>query len=404
MFGNWHTMALGGPRGVFGLISTRLSGGNPFSGLWRRLSGGAQRVRSSWWPILQTAVAACAAWYLAALLLGHEQPFVAPIATVIALGATAGRTGRRAVEWFIGVAFGLAIADLLMFVLGTGPLQIGVVVAVAMATAIFLGAGPLLITEAGVTAVLVITLDPSTAGPSPDRFMDALVGCLVALAVHSLLPVDPKTVVQQAARPIFADLTATLEEASSALADGDSDKAERALWRAREIDARVVNLREALEAGYETARFSPSRRNSRKRLDPYAEAAHSLDLAVRNTRVLARATVGMVRHGEPAPGLLSEAVLDLARAVEDLAGYLEEPGREPDAREEVGRRFALKAAGEATVVLDERHDLPTSVLVGQVRSTAVDLLRASGMHLDEAAGELDGAVRDASERQARSRG
>lgn len=30
-----------------------------------------------------------AAWYLAALLLGHEQPFVAPIATVIALGATA---------------------------------------------------------------------------------------------------------------------------------------------------------------------------------------------------------------------------------------------------------------------------------------------------------------------------
>ena len=404
MFGNWHTMALGGPRGVFGLISARLSGGGPFSGLWRRLRGGAQRVRSSWWPILQTAVAACAAWYLAALLLGHEQPFVAPIATVIALGATAGRTGRRAVEWFIGVAFGLAIADLLMFAFGTGPLQIGVVVAVAMATAIFLGAGPLLITEAGVTAVLVITLDPSTAGPSPDRFMDALVGCCVALAVHSLLPVDPKTIVQQAARLIFADLTVTLEEASGALADGDSDKAERALWRAREIDARVAGLREALEAGYETARFSPSRWGARKRLDPYAEAAHSLDLAVRNTRVLARATVGMVRHGEPAPGLLSEAVLDLSRAVEDLAGYLEQPGREPDVREEVGRRFALKAAGEATVVLDERHDLPTSVLVGQVRSTAVDLLRASGMHLDEAAGELDGAVRHASERQARSRG
>ncbi|MBA2527400.1 MAG: hypothetical protein H0V18_16710, partial [Pyrinomonadaceae bacterium] len=71
-------------------------------------------------------------------------------------------------------------------------------------------------------------------------------------------------------------------------------------------------------------------------------------------------------------------------------------------REEVGRRFALKAAGEATVVLDERHDLPTSVLVGQVRSTAVDLLRASGMHLDEANGELDGAVRVASERQNRT--
>jgi uncharacterized membrane protein YgaE (UPF0421/DUF939 family) len=347
---------------------------------------------------LQTAVAASAAWYLAALILGHEQPFVAPIATVISLGATAGRTGRRAVEWFFGVTLGLVVADLLMFAMGTGPLQIGAVVALAMATAMFLGAGPLLVTEAGVTALLVITLDPSTAGPSPDRFLDAMVGCGVALAVHSLLPVDPKTVVDQAARPIFADLTAVLEEAAGALATGDPDQAEVALWRAREIDARVADLREALDAGYETARLSPSRRRALKRLASYAEATDSLDLAVRNTRVLVRAAVGLLRRGEPAPGLLSEAVLDLARAVEGLAGYLEEPGRGSEAPEGsrggTANQFALKAAEEATVVLNERTDLATSMLVGQIRSTAVDLLRASGLHLDEAAGELDGAVRE----------
>ena len=110
------------------------------------MRGGARQVRSSWWPILQTALAASAAWYLATLILGHEQPFVAPVATVISLGATAGRTGRRAVEWFVGLAFGLAIADLIMFAIGNGPLQIGAVVALAMAAAIFLGAGPLLVT------------------------------------------------------------------------------------------------------------------------------------------------------------------------------------------------------------------------------------------------------------------
>lgn len=320
------------------------------------------------------------------------------------LGATAGRPGRRAVEWFFGVAFGLAVADLLMFAIGTGPVQIGVVAALAMAAAVFLGAGPLLVTEAGVSALLVVTLDPSTAGPSPDRLLDALVGSGVALAVHLLLPVDPKTMVEQAARPIFADLAAALEEVASALADGDPAQAEAALWRAREIDARIAGLREALDAGYETARLSPSRRRALKRLTPYAEAADSLDLAVRNTRVLARAAVGLVRHGEPAPGLLSEAVLDLARAVEDLAGYLEQPDRELETPEGAASRFALKAAGEATVVLDERSDLPISVLVGQVRSTAVDLLRASGMHLDEAAGELDGAVREASDRRDRPGG
>ena len=399
MFDNWRVaMAGAGSRGASVWISGRLFTGSWASRFDRRLRMGARQVRSSWWPILQTAVAASAAWYLAALILGHEQPFVAPIATVISLGATAGRTGRRAVEWFFGVTFGLVVADLLMFAMGTGPLQIGAVVALAMAAAMFLGAGPLLVTEAGVSALLVITLDPSTAGPSPDRFLDALVGCGVALAVHSLLPVDPKTIVEQAARPIFAALTTTLEEASSALAAGDPEQAEAALWRAREIDARVADLREALEASYETARLSPSRRRALKRLAPYAEAAASLDLAVRNTRVLVRAAVGLLRGGEPAPSLLSEAVLDLARAVEGLAVYLEEPGRGLEAPEGSPRvtanRFALKAAEEATVVLNEHNDLATSVLVGQVRSTAVDLLRASGLHLDEAAGELDGAVRE----------
>ncbi|MDX6380308.1 MAG: hypothetical protein QOI57_1332 [Rubrobacteraceae bacterium] len=406
MFDNWHIGIAGaGNRGLSALASVGAFSDGWASRFGRWLSAGMRRVMSRGWPILQTAVAASAAWYLAALILGHEQPFVAPIAAVISLEATAGRTGRRAVEWFFGVAFGLAVADLLMFVLGTGTIQIGIVVALAMAAAMFLGAGPLLVGEAGVTAVLVVTLDPSTAGPSPDRFLDALVGCCVALAVHSLLPVDPKTMVERAVRPILADLTAALEEAASALAAGDPDRAEHALRKAREIDARVAGLREALEVGYETARLSPSRRYALKRLAPYAEAADSLDLAVRNTRVLTRATVGLVRRGEPAPGLLSEAVLDLARAVEDLAGYLDQPGREPETPEDsVGREFALKAAGEATVVLNERNDLPTSVLVGQVRSTAVDLLRASGMHLDEAAGELDGAVRDASERRNRSGG
>ena len=48
------------------------------------------------------------------------------------------------------------------------------------------------------------------------------------------------------------------------------------------------------------------------------------------------------------------------------------------------RRFALEAAGGATAVLEERNDLRTSMLVGQVRSTAVDLLRASGMESSEA--------------------
>jgi hypothetical protein len=56
----------------------------------------------------------------------------------------------------------------------------------------------------------------------------------------------------------------------------------------------------------------------------------------------------------------------------------------------------------ATAVLDEHRGLQTSSLVGQVRSTAVDLLRGSGLSEEEAIEALDEATRAA--RAARERG
>ena len=95
--------------------------------------------------------------------------------------------------------------------------------------------------------------------------------------------------------------------------------------------------------------------------------------------MLARAAATTVREGGTVPEALSETILDLAYAVESLAAYVEEPEHPVETR-----RFALEAAGEATALLAERNDLRTSMLVGQIRSTAVDLLRASGMDSAEA--------------------
>jgi uncharacterized membrane protein YgaE (UPF0421/DUF939 family) len=50
--------------------------------------GALLRLRLRSWPILQTAGAAVAAWFLATLLVPEEQPVFASIAAVIALGAS----------------------------------------------------------------------------------------------------------------------------------------------------------------------------------------------------------------------------------------------------------------------------------------------------------------------------
>lgn len=355
-----------------GALAEKMSGG-PHA-LRRWLEGAFGRLRLGGVPILQTALAASVAWYLAVIVLGHERPFFAAIAAVVSLGVVVGQEGRRAVELVFGVACGLAVADLLVLAIGTGTVQIGVVVALAMAAAMLLGGGALLVTEAAVSGLLAVTLEPSTQGLSPDRFLDALVGSGVALGVRAFFPSDPRQSVERAAHPIFEELAAVLRETAEALSSGDLERAERALYRARDVDARVGGLKEVLDAAYQTARFSPPRRRALGRLEVYATAAEGLDLAVRNVRVLARAAVSTLREEKAPPEQISETILDLARAVEALAAYIEEPEHPLDTR-----WFALEAAEEATAVLRDRNDLDTSVMVGQIRSTAVDLLRASGM-------------------------
>jgi uncharacterized membrane protein YccC len=359
----------------------------------RGIAAGTDRLRVNSWSVLQTAVAASAAYFLAIILLGHERAFFAPIAAVISLSVTLGQRLRRAVELVFGVAVGLMVAALLVLLIGGGTVQIGIVVLLAMAAAVFMGGGPLVVNQAAVSALLVVVLQPPDDVFSPARFLDALVGGGVALAVNYLFPINPERLVERAARPVFDELVAVLEDIAAALRSGDRERAERALLRARGIDDdQVTSFYEALAAGYETARLSPTRRRALEHLELYANAGTRIDLAVINTRVLARGAANLLRRGEPAPPLLPEAVLDLSRAVKALSAYLEESKEPEDAR-----RCALEAAHSATEILKERHDLATSVLVGQVRSMAVDILRSTGMDQASALRALEEAAGRASE-------
>ncbi len=345
-----------------------------------RLLSGALRLRSVWLAILQTAVAACLAWFLAVLILGLERPTFAPIAAVIVLGLAVGERARRAVELTLGVAFGVALADVLLSVVGVGALQAGVFVVLAMAVAVFLGGGDLGVKEAAISAMIIMfTFTPSAASFPIERFLEALIGGGTALLINALLPVDPERMVEDAAFPVFAESAAVLEEVADALEDGDAERAQRAYVKAREIDARVAGLKEAVAAGRETAHLAPPRRRSLGHMELYAGAADQIDLTVRDVRALARAALSVVQPEEPAPEPLPSAIRALARATEALAAYLQTSGDPPDET----RRLALGAAREASTMLEEREDLASNLginaLVDQIHSSAVDLIGGTGM-------------------------
>ena len=157
--------------------------------------------------------------------------------------------------------------------------------------------------------------------------------------------------------------------------------------RARGIDELGARFFDATLEGRETARISPARRRSRGGVEFYAEAANRIDLAVRNVRVLARGAMRALALDENVPPEVADALQDLARAVRALGGALES-GEGFDAV----REPALRAAATATHVLEGTTNLSVSVIVGQVRSTATDLLTGTGLSYEEAAEAVRGAA------------
>jgi uncharacterized membrane protein YgaE (UPF0421/DUF939 family) len=338
------------------------------------------RVRNAWRAILQTAVAGGVAWSLARVIVGTPAPFFAPAAAVISLGLARGQPRRRAIEMAIGVAIGIGIAELVRRLIGVGPVQIGAVVAVTIVVALMVGASMVLINQAAISSVLVMTLPTAGQGAAPDRFFDALIGGAVALVASQLLFArSPTNMMVAVVRPTLGELAAALREASRALASDSLELAHDVLRRLRSLDGQIATLFEALATAQEAASLSPMRRRARGQLAPYDDAARQVDYAIRNARVLVRAVVAMLRTRVAVAPELGGALSTLAASVDALAAQLVGSG---DA--EQTRRRAIEASEQATALLASHHDLRTTMIIGQIRATAVDLLRASGLDADTA--------------------
>lgn len=336
-----------------------------------RVRAGWARVRTSWAMVLQAAAAAGIAYGIGTWVLGHEMPFFAPVAAWIALGFSRDRSVRRVAELAVGVAIGVGAGDLVVHVIGSGVWQMALVLAASALLGRFLDRAPLLTTQAGVQAIVIVGLPQIGGGPF-GRWLDALVGGLVALAFALLTPTDPRRHPRALAAAAVQELGGVLHALARGLASRSVEDVEAALLTGRASQPALDQWRESARAAAELVRLAPAHRRHRAELERSVDQAVLLDRAMRNARVLARRSVAAVDDDHVAPGL-AEAVEDAALAVDDLAVALG-AGHDPrGARERLQR-----VAG----TLDP-HALAPGVwqsqsLVLLLRSLAVDLLEASG--------------------------
>jgi uncharacterized membrane protein YgaE (UPF0421/DUF939 family) len=317
----------------------------------------------------QAAAAAGISWELALQLPNHGQPFFAPIAAVIALGADRGTRGRQAVRMMTGVSLGILIGAAVLAVAGAGAWQIVVATAVVLVLTTGAGASQIVRNQAAASAILIVALHKPGSNLAVQRLEDALIGGAVAILIaRFLLPIDPIPFVRDEARNLRERLAAALDEAAEALADNDRARAEAAVERIWRIDD--SSLAQALLIAREVTRAAPRRRPLRRRVEKLGELYRELEASVYDSHAIATGVVRLADSDQPAP---TEAVATIEAAAEAVRAI------EPDAA-----RAAAEAARAAARRLREADpSLGAAVMAHGAVGVAEHTLRAAEAREEE---------------------
>jgi uncharacterized membrane protein YgaE (UPF0421/DUF939 family) len=346
------------------------------------------RLRSKSWHIGQCAVAAGVAWWLANDVIGHPRPFFAPIVAVICLGTSYGQRLRRVVEVTLGVAVGVFLADLLLLLIGTGPWQVTILVALAMTITLLLNAGTLFVTQAAVQGIVVVTF-AAAPGYALTRWLDALIGGAVALVAAAVVPRAPLRRPREEAALVVRRIAELLRAGARSADEGDVEAGLEVLAGARNTDRLIRELQDAADEGLSVLASSPFRRRHVGHVRRMVELVEPLDRALRNTRVLVRRMALTSYHHQQLPHAYVLLCVDLADVVDEMADELAAGHSVADPHGPTSDvRRGLLRIGEGTAQVERVADLSADVVLAQIRSIVVDLLQVTGMDVLEATDAL----------------
>jgi len=312
-----------------------------------------RRVRAALGPSAHAALAAALAWLIAHRVLGHSDPFFAPVAAAIALSTMPVRRIHRIVQMVLGVLLGIAVGGLVGAVLGVNTPALGVAVLLTMLLARALGAGfvgdgMMLVNQAAGSAVIVLVLHHS--GTSAERVVDALVGGAVALLVGVVLfPSRPLPLLRAAERALLRSVANALEGVVALLSEGTPAAPAWTVAAAHEIHGRLTELIAARAAARLNVSVAPRRWALRATVDAEDRRAERLGPLAAAALGLLRAATTALEDGCPVPASLNRDIAALATATGRLAAtpYPWPPGL-LSAVEEVAQRAIAEERGDAT--------------------------------------------------------
>jgi uncharacterized membrane protein YgaE (UPF0421/DUF939 family) len=268
-------------------------------------------------------VAAALAWYVAHRMLGHQQPFFAPIAAAVAMSTNYFGRSRRAVQMIVGVLLGIGVAEVLSSLLGTSTVALGATVLLTMLVALavgggFVGEGMMFVNQAAASAILVVAL--RRHGTGAERAVDALVGGGSALLVGVILfPAAPLPRLWAAERAVLDSLADALEHASGLFERGEPAAPEWTLAAGYDIHDKLGALAEARARAKANVRIAPRRWHLRGVVDAENRRIARFDLLANAVLSLVRAIVLGLENGHSLPGWITDRIDTLTGLLRKLA-------------------------------------------------------------------------------------
>jgi uncharacterized membrane protein YgaE (UPF0421/DUF939 family) len=294
-------------------------------------SGVRTRIRRGVWPVTQASVAAGLAWYLTHDLLGHPQPFFAPIAAAVSMSASNVLRSQRAVQLIAGVALGIGVGVGVGEV-ADGPVAIAGAVLIAMCLALTVGGGFLrglmFVNQSAASAILVIALRNSATGI--ERLVDALIGGGVVLVISVLLfPADPLRVLNEASRNLGATLRDALGQLGEQISRGTPADRSWPMTTGQNVHVALAQLAEARATARIIVRVAPRFWRRRAAVESVLERSNQLDLLGNSILGLLRAAHAALTDREALDARVT-TVLGLLRAE---ASAIAEHGLDPAERQ-----------------------------------------------------------------------
>ncbi|EUA32097.1 hypothetical protein I548_0871 [Mycobacterium intracellulare] len=259
---------------------------------------GGKRLRAVWFNLVQTSAAAGVSWYLTHDVLGHPQPFFAPIAAAVSLSTSNVLRAQRAIQMMIGVTLGIGLGSAVQGLLGPGAVPIAIAAFIALGAAVFIGGGfighgMMFANQTIVSAILVLAL--YHGGVGLERIFDALIGGAVAIVFAVLLfPADPLALLRGARVGVLAVLHDVLARAADVAAGRKAAAPDWPLTAVDRVHEQLSGLLEARTTARHVVTIAPRRWGLR-------DAVHAADHQAVHVALLAGSVLQLARAVAPAP-------------------------------------------------------------------------------------------------------